>query len=116
MRPRALVAASAAALLALGACGEEERLQPQEPLAGGGRTVFNDAGCGSCHTLSAVGARGTLGPNLDEVQSSVREIQQVVANGRGAMPPFRQRLTEREIRLVAEYVAAQAGGRSGARD
>jgi cytochrome c6 len=112
VRSRRLSAALAAgALLALGACGEEERLQPEEPAGGGGRSVFVDAGCGSCHTLAAVGASGTSGPNLDEVRPSVREVQQVVANGRGAMPPFRGRLSQEEIRALAEYVVSEAGTR-----
>jgi cytochrome c6 len=112
VRSRRLSAALAAgALLALGACGEEERLQPEEPAGGGGRSVFVDAGCGSCHTLAAGGASGTSGPNLDEVRPSVREVQQVVANGRGAMPPFRGRLSQEEIRALAEYVVSEAGTR-----
>jgi mono/diheme cytochrome c family protein len=31
-----------------------------------GEAVFASAGCGSCHTFSAAGASGTIGPNLDE--------------------------------------------------
>ena len=30
-----------------------------------GKSVFTSAGCGSCHTLAAAGATGTIGPNLD---------------------------------------------------
>jgi len=38
-----------------------------EPAAGGaGAQVFADNGCGSCHTLAAVGSTGEVGPNLDE--------------------------------------------------
>ena len=29
------------------------------------KSVFNSAGCGGCHTLAAVGATGTVGPDLD---------------------------------------------------
>jgi mono/diheme cytochrome c family protein len=30
-----------------------------------GKAVFLASGCGSCHTLKAAGASGTIGPNLD---------------------------------------------------
>src|SRR3954454_2702740 len=42
------------------------------PAGGGGgapdgKTIFTgDANCGSCHTLADAGAKGTVGPNLDE--------------------------------------------------
>ena len=32
-----------------------------------GRTVFEDQGCGSCHTFASAGSSGTVGPNLGEV-------------------------------------------------
>ena len=32
-----------------------------------GRTVFEDQGCGSCHTFAPAGSSGTVGPNLGEV-------------------------------------------------
>jgi cytochrome c551/c552 len=34
-----------------------------------GKTVFASSGCGSCHTLSAAGATGTIGPDLDKAVS-----------------------------------------------
>jgi cytochrome c551/c552 len=34
--------------------------------AAAGKTVFASNGCGSCHTLSAAGATGTIGPDLDK--------------------------------------------------
>ena len=32
-----------------------------------GRTVFDNNGCGSCHTLTAANATGTIGPDLDKL-------------------------------------------------
>jgi cytochrome c551/c552 len=32
-----------------------------------GKALFASNGCGSCHTLSAAGATGTIGPDLDKV-------------------------------------------------
>ncbi|HEX5250466.1 MAG TPA: cytochrome c [Gaiellales bacterium] len=34
-----------------------------------GKAVFASNGCGSCHTLSAAGATGTIGPDLDKAVS-----------------------------------------------
>ena len=51
-----------------------------------GKQVFTKS-CSSCHTLSAAGASGTIGPNLDNAFSAVRDqgfkqstIEQVVAD------------------------------------
>ncbi|HEX2110206.1 MAG TPA: cytochrome c [Gaiellaceae bacterium] len=73
--------------------------------AADGERVFASAGCASCHTLSAAGATGTVGPNLDETQLSEEEIAQVVTNGRDGMPSFAGQLSEDEIRAVAAFVA-----------
>jgi cytochrome c551/c552 len=37
--------------------------------ASAGKAVFASNGCGSCHTLTAAGATGTIGPDLDKVVS-----------------------------------------------
>jgi cytochrome c551/c552 len=37
--------------------------------ANAGKAVFASSGCGSCHTLSAANATGTIGPDLDKVVS-----------------------------------------------
>ena len=37
--------------------------------ANAGKAVFASNGCGSCHTLSAAGATGTIGPDLDKAVS-----------------------------------------------
>lgn len=46
--------------------------KPATPGGGGGpedpgKQVFQGAGCGGCHTLTAVGASGNVGPNLDGI-------------------------------------------------
>ena len=35
-----------------------------------GEPLFGEGGCGACHTLSAAGSGGNIGPNLDESQPS----------------------------------------------
>jgi mono/diheme cytochrome c family protein len=75
-----------------------------------GKTIFTStAGCGSCHTLAAAGTSGTVGPNLDEAKPSLELAIDRVTNGKGAMPSFKDQLTEEQIRAVAKYVADNAG-------
>lgn len=73
-----------------------------------GEQLFISQGCGGCHILSAAGATGTIGPNLDETQLSEAEIAAVVSNGRGSMPAYSDRLSAEEIASVAAYVSASA--------
>ena len=43
------------------------RSHPRAPNPAAGKAIFAAQGCGSCHTFSAAGATGTIGPNLDDV-------------------------------------------------
>ena len=70
-----------------------------------GRTVFK-ANCGSCHTLSAAGTNGTVGPDLDHTSLSAAEIEATVRSGRGAMPAFAGKLSDAELKAVAAFVDA----------
>ena len=74
-----------------------------------GKSIFAAAGCGSCHTLAAAGASGTVGPNLDDAKPSAELAIERVTNGSGVMPSFKGQLTEEQIRTVAEYVSQSAG-------
>jgi len=74
-----------------------------------GKQVFTSAGCGSCHTLSDAGTSGAVGPNLDEAQPSYDVAVTTVTNGRGAMPAFKDQLSEKQIQDVATYVSTAAG-------
>lgn len=75
-----------------------------------GAAVFAEAGCGSCHTLAAAGASGTIGPNLDESKPSKELTMQRVSEGMGAMPAFADSLSPEQIAAVADYVVASTGG------
>ena len=90
--------------------GEAASTGPKVGGSAAGAAVFEDAGCGDCHTLSAAGSRGTEGPNLDERAPSFERALERVRNGGGAMPSFADTLSEREMRDVAAYVAEVAGG------
>jgi mono/diheme cytochrome c family protein len=78
--------------------------------AAAGEAVFASAGCGGCHVLEAAGSSGSVGPNLDDAQPSFDHVVEQVTNGGGAMPAFKDRLSEKEIQDVAAYVSENAGG------
>jgi mono/diheme cytochrome c family protein len=75
-----------------------------------GESVYASAGCGGCHTLEAAGSSGSIGPNLDETQPDAALVTDRVTNGQGAMPPFKDDLTEQEIADVVAYVVQNTSG------
>jgi peptidoglycan hydrolase-like protein with peptidoglycan-binding domain len=77
--------------------------------ADGGSQVWQQAGCGGCHTLAAAGSAGTVGPNLDQLRPSAAAVAAQVAGGGGGMPSFGQSLSATQIQAVAAYVAGAAG-------
>lgn len=80
---------------------------PGNPVAG--KTVFANAGCGSCHTLRAAGATGTVGPRLDEKKWSIEAVTTWVKDGKGAMPPYKGKLSGKEIADLASFIAQSTG-------
>jgi mono/diheme cytochrome c family protein len=74
-----------------------------------GKSVFEKAGCASCHTLKDAGATGTVGPNLDEKKPPKDLVVERVTNGKPPMPSFKGQLSEQEIDAVATYVSTVAG-------
>jgi mono/diheme cytochrome c family protein len=74
-----------------------------------GKSVFEKAGCASCHTLEDAGATGTVGPNLDEAKPSKDLVVERVTNGKPPMPAFKGQLSDQEIDAVATYVSSVAG-------
>jgi mono/diheme cytochrome c family protein len=74
-----------------------------------GKKIFAAQGCGSCHTLSDAGSSGSVGPNLDEAKPSADHVVEMVTNGSGVMPSFKDKLSEQEINDVAAYVSTAAG-------
>jgi mono/diheme cytochrome c family protein len=91
---------------------------PTDPLCRGsntkitatdGKTIFTEAGCGSCHTLKDAGTTGTVGPNLDQLKPSFARVVRQVTNGGAVMPAFRSKLSALQIAAVARYVSSVAG-------
>ena len=83
--------------------------EPAEGDAAAGEEVFATAGCGGCHTLSAAGTNGSVGPNLDDASPSFDKVVERVTNGQGVMPSFKDDLTAQQINDVAAYVSSSVG-------
>ena len=88
-----------------------------KPTSAGGPTTAGAANgaalftqnCASCHTFAAAHAKGTVGPNLDEVKPSKADVARQVTNGGGGMPAFGGRLSPKQIDAIATYVSSSAG-------
>ena len=120
MRGGAAALLCAAALLAAG-CGTGGIAKGGDPAKGGALFVKGASGkpsCASCHTLKAAGAKGVVGPNLDDAFRYDRQqgykmstITQVVRDqieiAGGRMPA--NLVTGTDAEDVAAYVAACAG-------
>jgi cytochrome c oxidase subunit 2 len=126
---RPFLIALAVALLA--GCGGEETVSPTGAVEGtlpkqeagnpaAGKAVFNDSGCGNCHTLKAAGAKGKIGPDLDKalkgkdaafVRESIVDPNAEIAKGfaPGIMPQtYGEQLTSKQIAdLVAFLLQGQ---------
>lgn len=75
-----------------------------------GKSVFESAGCVGCHTLADAGAKGQVGPNLDQAKPALSKVVLRVTKGMGAMPPFKGQLSDKQIADVAAYVVKATGG------
>lgn len=75
-----------------------------------GRQMFQQGttpACAICHTLRDAGTTGKIGPNLDDLKPDANQVAKVIREGLGVMPAFTD-LSDDEVRLLAEYVAAAA--------
>jgi cbb3-type cytochrome c oxidase subunit III len=72
-----------------------------------GETIFK-VKCGSCHVLAAAGTTGRIGPNLDQLMPPFARARIQVINGGGAMPAFKDILSDAQITAVARYVTQNA--------
>jgi len=92
-----------------------------------GDQIFTAAGCAGCHTFSAAGSNGTIGPNLDDlkaaaakfgkgkppedyVRESIVKPDAFIVPGFGnAMPSFQGRLTDKQIQALIDYLLKSGG-------
>jgi mono/diheme cytochrome c family protein len=89
---------------------EPAETEPAEGDPAAGKQVFEEAGCGSCHTLADAGTAGSIGPNLDEAKPPSDLVVERVTEGMGQMPSFADQLSEEQIANVAAYVVQATGG------
>ena len=74
-----------------------------------GYQLFNNAAqppCAACHSLKAAGARGVVGPNLDELRPTAQQIRTALAQGVGAMPAYADQLSDAEITALVEFITS----------
>lgn len=79
--------------------------------ADAGRALFlkgSTPACAVCHTMADAGAKGTIGPNLDELKPDAQRVMQAVRNGIGVMPAF-DALSDGDVEALANYVAKATG-------
>jgi mono/diheme cytochrome c family protein len=83
----------------------------------GGRLVFAEMGCGSCHALKAAGSRGGIGPSLDDAlpdHTRASLAAKIQSPGTGTVMPqdFAQRMSFAELDALLDFLmAARAGDR-----
>ncbi len=121
VRKLVLLLAALVLVVAIPACGGEEEEQALPETVEGtlptdtggaaaegdpakGKSIYASAGCGGCHTFSAAGSTGTVGPNLDDSKTDFDAAFQQIKNGGGGMPAFGDRLSDQEIADVAAFV------------
>lgn len=98
-------AASLTTLLLAGAAAHAADEAAQMKL---GKQLFSSAkpaACAVCHTLKDAGSEGAIGPVLDELQPDAARVSRAMRDGIGAMPAFKNTLSEAEIAAVALYVS-----------
>ncbi|MES1924435.1 cytochrome c [Salinisphaera sp. T31B1] len=101
-----LCGSAAAILLAMSATALAED-------AASGKKIFTEQAkpsCTVCHTLSDAGSQGQIGPNLDDLKPSRDRVYKAVTGGVGAMPPYKDALSDAQRRAVADYVSQATGG------
>lgn len=91
---------------------------PKTPGEGPGAQIFANNGCGSCHTLAAGQAAGTLGPDLDEVIPGMSKAEiheaivdpgaKIAAGFPNAMPSFKGTISEQQLNQLVEFLVSSA--------
>lgn len=92
-----------------GGTGRIAHVKP-DPATKKGKLLFRQT-CATCHTLSAVNARGVTGPNLDEIGQVTRQrvLNAIKIGGTGDERMPAGLLTGQNAAAVAAYVSKVAG-------
>ena len=62
-----------------------------------------------CHTLQAAGAEGQVGPVLDELKPDAGRVLRALKAGICVMPSYAERMSEKDMLAVAQFVAHATG-------
>ncbi len=95
--------------------GGEATPAPTETASADGGAVFEEQGCGSCHTLAAAGSSGAIGPDLDGalpnrdpeyIEESIIDPAATIAEGfpPNVMPTTYADLPPEEIDGLVKYL------------
>ena len=71
--------------------------------------AFYDKSCAGCHGADGMGGEGGLNiPNFKDTKWQQRRTDQqiidVIAKGKGTMPPWKDKLTEEQIKVMTTYI------------
>ena len=66
--------------------------------------------CAICHTLKDADSEGAIGPVFDDLQPDAARVSKALHDGLGAMPSFKDSLTEAQIAALALYVSRASRG------
>ena len=126
MRNRVLVLEQAA----FDRWAERQQQAVAGPAEEGGKAVFEEQGCGSCHALADAGSTGELGPSLDRLQEEADDagrpleefVRESIVNpdayvepgfSEDVMPETFADLPKRQLDALVEYLVQQAGSGGG---
>lgn len=100
--------AAPALMLAAGLCGTAASAADEAAQMTLGKQLFlvgAQPACAICHTLKDAGSEGAVGPVLDELRPDAARVARALRDGLGAMPSFKETLSEAQIAALSLYVA-----------
>lgn len=92
-----------------------------------GQQIFTAAGCAGCHTFGPAKSTGTIGPNLNELKTQAAKMEKgktaeqyiqesiedpgafIVEGFPNAMPSFKGRLTDAQIKALVDFLLQKGG-------
>jgi mono/diheme cytochrome c family protein len=92
-----------------------------------GTQIFTAAGCAGCHTFGPAKSNGTIGPSLDELKTQAAKMEPgktaeeyiresiedpgafIVKGFPNAMPSFKGRLTDDQIKTLIDFLLQKGG-------
>jgi mono/diheme cytochrome c family protein len=92
-----------------------------------GDQIFTAAGCAGCHTFGPANSTGTIGPNLNELKTQAAKMEKgktaeeyiresledpgafIVKGYPNAMPAFKGRLTDAQIKALIDFLLQKGG-------